>query len=244
MSNFASRIQTGKRKRPRLTVLYGTHGIGKTTWASKWPSPLFLAFEDGCADLDVASFVPSSMADAWGMIMELGGEHDLPYQTVVVDSADWLEASIQRAVCEQNQKESLSDFGYGDGFKKAGEKFSKILSALSQVRENGLHVLVLAHCEIISVREPGMESYDKYAPKLHKTTSALLQEWADEVLFARYETLIRKEDLGFNKKRGVATGGSNRVLHCQEAAGWLAKNRLGLPATMAFDFDEYSKFLV
>jgi hypothetical protein len=243
-SGFLSRITTGKRKRPRLTTLYGVHGIGKTTWASKWPKPLFITWEDGCADLDVAAFQPRDLADGWGILAELGSpEFDGDYSTVVIDSADWLEAEIQRNVVERRGKKSLDDFDFGKGYHEAAEVFSKLLRMLGAVRDGGMHVVVLAHCEVKGHSPPGQDSYDRYAPKLHKETSAMLQEWSDEVLFAGYETFVRKEDLGFKKERGVAVGGTNRVLHCQESAGYLAKNRLGLPAKMSFDFAEYETFL-
>ena len=244
MTNLASRIVSGKRQRKRCTVLYGVHGIGKTTWASRWDRPLFIAWEDGCADLDVASFRPNDLMDGWAMLTELGSrDSEIDCGTVVVDTADWMEAAIQTAVIQKKGKQSMADFEFGKGYEESASIFGKLLSMLSAIREADRHVLILAHCEISKMTEPGMESYDKYTPKLHKKTSALLQEWADEVLFARYETFVRKEDSGFGKSRGIASGGQNRVLHCQESAGWLAKNRLGLPAEMPFDFDEYAKFL-
>lgn len=245
MSSFLSRIQSGKIKRPRLTTLYGVHGIGKSTWASRWPKPLFVAWEDGCADLDVMRFTPKDLTDGWGLLAELGSpDCEIDCGTVVIDSADWMEAEIQRTIVERHQKKSLDDFDFGKGYGEAATIFARILTMLGTIRDAGRHVVVLAHCEVKKFSPPGQDSYDRYTPKLHKQTSALLQEWSDEVLFAGYETFIRKEDLGFKKERGVAVGGTNRVLHCSEAAGHLAKNRLGLPAKMSFDFDEYAKFLV
>ena len=54
--SFLDKVQRGKQRKPRRTVIYGTHGIGKTTWAAQWPSPIVIQTEDGCSDLDVASF--------------------------------------------------------------------------------------------------------------------------------------------------------------------------------------------
>ena len=95
MGQFLSKVQKGKQQRARRTVLYGTHGIGKSTWASEWPNAVIVQTEDGCADLDVAKFpLCETLTDCWGAIMELGGEEDHGFQTVVVDSADWLEQLI------------------------------------------------------------------------------------------------------------------------------------------------------
>ena len=155
-----------------------------------------------------------------------------------------MEAEIQKTVVCSRGKKSLDDFKWGEGYGESSEIFAKMLNLFTCVRDAGLNVVILAHCETKKVTPPGLDSYDRYTPKLHKTTAALLQEWADEVLFAGYRTFIRKEDLGYKRERSIATGGTDRVLYCQESAGWLAKNRLGLPPEMSFDFAEYRKFLV
>ena len=48
------KIHTGK-KPPRI-MLYGTEGIGKSTFAAQAPSPIFLPTEDGLGEIDCASF--------------------------------------------------------------------------------------------------------------------------------------------------------------------------------------------
>lgn len=244
--SFLEKISIGKQKRPRRTVIYGTHGIGKSTWASKWPSPVFLPTEDGCGDLDVASFpLCTTLSEAWGAVMELstpGADHD--FQTVVLDSADWLEKLIWQEVCQKGGKKAITDFDFGKGYGSATKIFDSILAAMNGCRDSGLHVVVIAHCEIKRISEPGLDSYDKYTPKMHKDVSALLQEWADEVLFCDYKRFVRQEDLGFNKTRGIAVGGQDRVIYTQEGAGHLAKNRIGLPPELPMDFEAYAEFLV
>jgi len=236
-------VTRGKKKQPRRTVLYGTHGIGKSTWASQWPDAVFVPTEDGCGDLDVASFpVCETLEQAWGAIVELGTKDAHDFKTVVVDSADWLEQLIWRAVCDKHQKKSITDFDFGKGYGEAAAIFGKILNALDCCRNIGMHVVVLAHCDVVKYSDPQSDSYDRYMPKLHKTISGMMQEWADEVLFAAYKRFVRKEDLGFKKTRGIASG-DERVIYTQEAAGFLAKNRLGLPVELPLDFSAYATFL-
>lgn len=243
--SFLDKVTRGKRTRPRRTVLYGTHGFGKSTWASKWPEPVFIPTEDGCGDLDVAAFpLCETLMDCWTPIMELATpEADHGFKTVVIDSADWLEQLIWKEVCKNADKKAITDFDYGKGYGSASKIFSSVLNALNACRDVGMHVVIIAHCEIKKFTEPGLESYDRYTPKMHKDVSALLQEWADEVLFGNYRRFVRQEDLGFKKTRGIAVGGDERVIYTQEGPGHLAKNRLGLPAEMSMDFEEYAKFL-
>jgi hypothetical protein len=238
-------VVRGKQRKPRRTVLYGVHGIGKSTWAAQWPEPIFIQTEDGIADLDVSSFpLCTDLLQAYQPIIELGGgEHE--FKTVVIDSADWLERLVWKQVCQKEGKKAITDFGYGAGYGKATAIFSDILNALNCCRDAGMHVLLIAHCEIKRFENPEGDSYDRYVPKLHRDSASLLQEWADEVLFANYKTNVRKTDEGgFNKDgRGVGVGAGERVLKTSERPGFLAKNRLNLPDELPFDFASYAKYL-
>lgn len=241
--SFLESVHLGPVKRPRRTVLYGVHGIGKSTWAASWPNPIFVPTEDGIADLDVARFpLCLELNSAYGAIIELGGGgHE--FETVVVDSADWLERLIWKKVCSNEGKKAITDFPYGTGYGKSAAIFNDMLTACNGCRDSGMHVVVLAHCEIKRFENPEGDSYDRYVPKLHRDTAALLQEWADEVLFATYKVNVRKAAEGFNKDRGVGIGAGERVIRTTERPAHLAKNRLNLPDELPLDFDKYSQFL-
>lgn len=242
--SLLDRVKKGPSPRPRRTVLYGVHGIGKSSWAAQWPNAVFVPTEDGIADLDVASFpLCRDMNDAYQAIIELGGgEHE--FQTIVVDSADWMERLIWKKVCENEGKKAITDFPYGTGYGKSASIFSDVLGALNCCRDVGMHVVVLAHCEIKRFENPEGDSYDRYVPKLHRDTAALLQEWSDEVLFACYKVNVRKTDEGgFSKERGVGLGTGERVVRTTERPAHLAKNRLGLPDEIPLSFDAYSQYL-
>ena len=46
-------IIEGKEKRPLKIVIYGPEGIGKSTFASQFPDPLFIDTEGGTSNLDI-----------------------------------------------------------------------------------------------------------------------------------------------------------------------------------------------
>ena len=46
-------ITGGKLIRPQKVVIYGSEGIGKTTFAAAFPDPLFIDTEGGTAQMDV-----------------------------------------------------------------------------------------------------------------------------------------------------------------------------------------------
>ena len=49
-------IQRGKQPLPPRLVLYGTEGIGKSTFGSQCPAPVFIQTEDGLAEIDCDKF--------------------------------------------------------------------------------------------------------------------------------------------------------------------------------------------
>lgn len=237
-------VTSGRQSMPRRTVLYGVHGIGKSTWCSMWPDPVFIKTEDGVSDLEVSSFpLAKDPMQVWQALIELADTSAHKFKTIVLDSADWLERLIWQDICQEKNKTAITDFDYGKGYGLATQRFRQILEALNNCRDAGLHVVVIAHCEIKRFENPEGASYDRYTPKLHKDCSAILQEWADEVLFATYKVAVRSNDEGFGKERGIGIGTGERVLKTTERPGYLAKNRLSLPEELPLDFEEYKPFL-
>jgi hypothetical protein len=106
--------------------------------------------------------------------------------------------------------------------------------------ERGMTVLILAHSMIQRFDSPEHEPYDRYQPKLHKGASALMQEWADCVLFFNYHLATVKSDAGFNKKVVRAVGQGDRKIHTQERPAFLAKQRYGLDETLPMDWAEFA----
>ena len=54
-ARFAA-IETGRVTRPRRTLVYGTHGIGKSSFAARFPSAIVVQTEEGLNGIDVARF--------------------------------------------------------------------------------------------------------------------------------------------------------------------------------------------
>ena len=56
MSDILSTISRGKRPQRIFALIYGTDGVGKSSWASNAPKPIFVGAEKGTEQLDVARF--------------------------------------------------------------------------------------------------------------------------------------------------------------------------------------------
>lgn len=230
-------ITRGKIKKPSKVVVYGPEGIGKSTFASMFPEPLFADTEGSTKELDVARFdKPSS----WTM---LNAQIDYvisakPCKTFVVDTIDWAEQLCIEYICSSHDKKGIEDFGYGNGYVYEKEEFGRFLNHLDDVIDAGINVVLTAHAQLRKFEQPDeMGAYDRWELKLGKKTgshiSPLVKEWADMVLFANYKTMTVQTDK--DGKKFKAQGGK-RVMYTTHHPCWDAKNRFGLPEEMPFDY--------
>jgi len=237
-----SSIKKGKNLRPPRIFLYSTHGIGKSTFASQAPNPIFICAEDGLDALDVAHFpIATSSADVMEMIQTLyTEEHE--YQTVALDTVDWLENLLNSEIESEHDSKELA---YGRAAMYLANKWRDILDGFNALRnDKGMNVILIGHSEIKRFDSPEVDSYDRYQPKLQTRSSAIIQEWADCVFFANYKTVVKKEDLGFNKERGRAISNGERMIFTQEKPAYLAKNRYSLPDSFSLNWNSFNDAMV
>ena len=234
-------IQTGKQKRPRRVMLYGTHGIGKSTFGAMAEKPIFITTEDGLGEIDCDQFpLATKYSDVLNTLSALYSE-DHDYDTVVIDSLDWLERLIFEEVCNKRGVESIEDIGYAKGYTFALTQWREILEGLDALRnERDMQIILIAHARIEKFENPETESYDRYTPRLNKHASALIQEWCDEVLFATYRVHTKQTDEGFNRKRTQGIGTGERIIRTTERPAHVAKNRLNLPDELPLDYRVYA----
>lgn len=237
------KITRGVIARPQKVVLYGPEGIGKSTFASRFPAPLFLDVEGSTSQLDVARV---GHIQSWQALTDLVKEFNQSrgdFQTIVIDTADWAERLCIRYICERDRKAGIEDYGYGAGYMKLLEEFSRLLELLNDTIRAGANVVLTAHAQIRKFEQPDeMGAYDRWELKLNKKTTAqtaaLVKEWADAVLFANYKTMVMTDEK--NKKKAV---GGARVLYTQHRPTWDAKNRWGLPEEVDFDFASIAPYI-
>lgn len=224
-------IQKGKIAKPVHAVIYGTEGIGKTTIASKFPRPLIIDAEGGSFNLEVDRVTPKSYLEVLTVITELK-QSSQGYQTLVIDTADWLEKMLTEHICITNKMASIETMSYGKGWVMVAELWKKLLDEVNLLSEKqNMHILFLAHSMIRHVDPPDAPGYDRYELKLSKQGNGILKEWPDLLLFATYELFKVKQADGKEK-----VGGGRRIMFASHHPTFDAKNRFGLPDQMDFDF--------
>jgi hypothetical protein len=221
-------------KPPRILV-YGTEGIGKSTFGSQTPKPIFIQTEDGLDELDCDKFpLATNYDDVLTALTELKTQPHA-YESIVIDSLDWLERLIWDKLCAQNGVNSIEkvDGGYARGYTHALTYWREIIDQLNVLRSGrGMVVVMIAHSKVERFEDPESSPYDRYSPRLNKHAAALVSEWSDAVLFATRKIRTQSEDAGFNRKRTIAHAigkdGGERILRCVGGPTCVAKNRYGI----------------
>ena len=238
-------LTKGKVPSALKIVVYGPEGIGKSTFASKFPGVVFCDTEGSTKHMDVSRTPkPSSFA----MIMEQVRyfiQNPNMLRTFVLDTADWAERLCSEEICAKNQVSGIEGFGYGKGYTYLYEEFGRLLNLLEELIEKGVNVVITSHAKMRKFEQPDeMGTYDRWELKLQKGNAPLLKEWADIVLFANYKTFVVNVDgQGADKGKNKAQGGK-RVMYASHHPCWDAKNRHGLPDNMPFDFSAIEHLII
>jgi len=232
-------IIRGKIKKAQKIVVYGPEGIGKTTFASRFPDPIFIDTEGGTAHIDVAR-TPSP--SSWTMLMEqvrYFRNHPSSCRSLIIDTADWAERMCVEHICAKSQVDGIEGFGYGKGYIYLKEEFGRLLNLLEEVREVGINPIFNAHATMRKIEQPEeIGAYDHWELKLSKQVAPLVKEWSDMLLFANYKiNVVNIDNQGATKGKNKAQGGK-RIMYATHTPAWDAKNRHELPDEMPFDYEQ------
>lgn len=231
------KVISGKVLKAKKVVIYGPEGVGKSSLAAQFPRPIFIDTEGSTTEMDVARLAKPS---SWEMLKQQvrwvwqSGQ----YGTLIIDTIDWAEMLCVESVCATHAKNGIEDFGYGKGYIFVSEELGRMLNLLSDVVDAGIHVVLIAHAQIVKFEQPDeMGAYDRYQLKLGQKTASrtapLVKEWADMVLFINYKTFSVSTDK--EGKKNKAQGGV-RTVYATHHPAWDAKNRHGLPDDFPLDY--------
>jgi GTPase SAR1 family protein len=215
-------ITKGRIQEPQKVVIYGPQGVGKTSLAALFPNPLFLDTERGTRRMNVDRIEIESLKHFNEEIAAIPtGKDYAEYQTVVIDTIDWLEAKVKELVVASY---SMKDRSYGREESFTADEIMKILNNLTPLLTSGKHVVLLAHSATVKMELPDVAAaFDRYELDMGKKHVApLVKHWADHLLFLKNKIAVREVEDGKNK--GVGKG--ERILCTSTTAAYDAKIRV------------------
>lgn len=217
---------------PKL-MLYSLPGVGKSTLASKLKKPIFLDLEGGLNYIDCAKTEQiTDLDEFYGYIVELWRAPKREYDTVVIDSVDWLvRKTVEKAagIDKYNLTETLnrSNGGYGNG-KQVLENHirTKLLPALVGLNKKGYGICLIAHAERKDMMDADGVDIERITPKIDVNTMNVFVEWVDNVFY------LKKDANG------------DRVLVLDSDMTALAKNRLSLSGEVKLEDIDINELLM
>jgi len=228
-------------QRPIICTLFGEGGMGKTTLAAMFKSPVFIRTEDGTASLagnDNVSLFPlaTSTQDVLDAIEALATQkHD--HKTLVIDSITQLGTMIEAEIVAADPKaKSINQAGggYGAGYSAAAEKHRQIRDwAGSLAYEKGMNVIFIGHADTEMLDLPDLDAFARDTVRMHKRSLPNYTDNVDLVGLIRLKTFVRGGD--GDKKRAISTG--EREIICHPQASSVTKNRFNISEPLAFTFD-------
>lgn len=160
-------------------LIYGAPGTRKTTVASNFPKPLFLATEIGY------QFIEGVMAqpiDSWytfkQAIRELKkDEVKAAYDTIVIDTLNLLSEQCAQYICEKNGIAAIGDLPFGKGWTEYRKEMTSTFNLLAQL---GYGVVFISHAKEVTNDDGQVESV---GPGLDNTTFNIINAMADMILY-------------------------------------------------------------
>lgn len=224
---------------PRAVVatICGEGGMGKTSLAAAFPSPVFLRTEDGMESLGPnapMSFpIATSSQDIIDQLMMLGRE-DHPYQTAVIDSVTKLNILIEQEVVAADPKKPMSINqalgGYGAGLAAVAERHRKIKVICDQlVQYKGMNIVFIAHADSETVELPDQDAYTRYTFRMNKRSVSHYADDVDIVAFIKLKTFTHGDG---DRKKATSTG--ERIITCYPTPNHISKNRYGIASDLLF----------
>ena len=167
-----------------ITFLYGPAKSGKTTFGSKMPGHLLLAFERGYNAL------PGVMAQditSWTEMKQIVRELKKPevkavFKSIIVDTADIAAECCQKYICNQLGIENIGDGGWAtNGWAKYKKEFEDVFRTLTQM---GYAVLFISHDKEKTIKPQNSNEYQQIGSSMQSSALSIIENMSDIIGYA------------------------------------------------------------
>lgn len=260
MSNASTKPEWMKtlkapKKEPVMATFVAEGGMGKTTLASLWPSPIFIPIEDGSAalvgrDCQPAFFPVPGDAEYTGNCSQIGSDYAIecmerlaegghPFKTVVLDSITRLSDIVEDEIVDAAKGISIKlvHGGFGAGYGAMANKHEKIRKIAGYLKSKGMHVVFLAHATSEKVSPPDAQEFTRYTIRMHKDSLTHYSDNVDLVAFIKLQTFVNGAVDATDKsqgKAGKAVTSGKRIITCYPTPSHISKNRYSITKDLDF----------
>lgn len=167
-----------------ITFLYGPAKSGKTTFGSKMPGALLLAFERGY------NAIPGVMAQditSWGEMKQVVRELKKPevkaaFKSLIIDTADIAADCCQKYICSQLGIENIGDGGWTtNGWAKYKKEFEDTFRTLSQL---GYAIVFISHDKEKTIKPQNSAEYQQIGSSMQSSALAIIENMSDIIAYA------------------------------------------------------------
>jgi hypothetical protein len=167
-----------------ISFIYGPPKTGKTTFGSKMPGHLILAFERGY------NCLPGAMAQdiqTWGDMKQVLRELKKPqvremFQSIIIDTVDIAADLCQKYMCNQLGIENIGDGGWAtNGWAKYKKEFEDTFRTLTQL---GYAVVFLSHDKEKTIKPQYGNEYQQIGSSMQSSAYSIIENMADIIGYA------------------------------------------------------------
>lgn len=167
-----------------ITFIYGPAKCGKTTFGSKMPGALLLAFERG---YNALPGVVAQDITSWGEMKQVVRELKKKevkevFKSIIVDTADIAADCCQKYVCSQLGIDNIGDGGWKtNGWAKYKKEFEDTFRTLTQL---GYAVVFISHDKEKTIKPQNSEEYQQIGSSMQSSALAIIENMSDIIGYA------------------------------------------------------------
>ena len=167
-----------------ITFIYGPAKCGKTTFGSKMPGALLLAFERG---YNALPGVVAQDITTWGEMKQTMRELKKPevkerFKSIIVDTVDIAADLCQKYICSQLGIENIGDGGWAtNGWAKYKKEFEDTFRTLAQL---GYAVVFISHDKEKTISPQNAKEYQQIGSSMQSSALAIIENMSDIIGYA------------------------------------------------------------